>query len=344
MSIAVVHSPAEWTARFSPSGRLTAATIGSFDGLHLGHQKIIRAVVEQARAENYVALAVTFQPHPLKVLRPAEAPPMISTLEQRLAWMDALGLDCVLVLRFDLALSQLSPEEFVRSVLMERLGVAHLLVGENFRFGHKQMGNVKLLRRLGHECGFAVGVIPPVKLRGRIVSSTAIRQAVATGEMKLAGQMLGRPFELTGPVQPGTGRGRAILFPTLNLAPEQELLPARAVYATQTAVGGELYRSATNVGVRPTFNGTELTVETHVLGFSGQLAEPRIAVRFRKRLREERKFSGPAALRKQIASDLEQVKKFFARLEPGTRGLTGRKNASRQHKPASRSARTLRKR
>ena len=199
---------------------------------------------------------------------------------------------------------------------MRDLHVRVVLVGENFHFGHRQAGDVKLLRELGMRYGFDVVVIPPVIYRGEIVSSTAIRKAVSAGNVSHAARLLGRPFVLRGEVLSGTGIGRRFTFPTLNLAPEQELLPARGVYITRTLLEGEIKsrRSVTNVGMRPTFNGSALTVETHLLDFSGEVQAKRIEVRFWKRLREEKKFTGPDELRAQIAKDIASADRFFSRL------------------------------
>jgi riboflavin kinase/FMN adenylyltransferase len=315
MPLAVLHSLGEWTARFGGAGAGTVLTVGNFDGVHRGHQKILNEVLVRARAVSAVAAAVTFDPHPLKVLRPAESPILISTLAQRLAGIEAAGLDAALVLLFNRELSQLSPEEFVHTILVEKLGVRGILVGDNFRFGHRQAGDVRLLAELGRKYRFDVEIVKPVVVRGEVVSSTAIRQAVQRGEVEVAGRLLGRPFALTGQIQRGEGRGAKVLFPTLNLAAEQELLPARGVYATETLLDGRCYRSATNVGVRPTFDGSGLTVESHLFGFSAQVTSGAMEVRFWKRLREEKKFSGVDELRAQIAKDIARARSFFARLD-----------------------------
>ena len=313
MPLAVLHSPSEWKARFC--ARQTALSVGNFDGIHLGHQKILRGVAERARATRALAAAVTFDPHPLKILRPADAPPLIATLAQRLAGLEEIGLDAALVLRFDLELSRLAPEQFVREILVEALGLRTILVGANFRFGHRQAGDVNLLGELGSRLGFAVEIVPRVVVRGVLVSSTAIRQAVLEGRVERAARLLGRPFVLSGEVRRGTGRGSQVVFPTLNLEAEQELLPRIGVYVTETRVGGRLYRSATNVGVRPTFDGRGLSVESHLFDFSEKLTAGPMEVHFWKRLREESKFSGPDALRVQIAKDLARARCFFQRLD-----------------------------
>jgi len=310
---AAFHSTAEWAARYASSGRRAVLSVGNFDGLHLGHQKILRQVIEHAQAQRAIAGVITFDPHPLKVLRPGQAPPMVETIGQRLERFAAMGLDAALVLHFDRALAALSPEEFVRGVLVEELKTAAVLVGQNFRFGHKQAGNVETLTDLGRRFGFAVHVVDPVVIDGEFVSSTAVRNAVAEGRVAHAARLLGRPFALTGEIVRGAGRGSAVLFPTLNLAAEQELLPKVGVYATETRVERRLYRSATNVGFRPTFDGTLLGVESHLFDFSQEVTEGRLEVRFWERLRDEKKFSGPAELRAQIAADLHETRDYFRR-------------------------------
>jgi riboflavin kinase/FMN adenylyltransferase len=317
MALQVFHSPAEWAARLGPAGKPVVLTVGNFDGLHRGHQQILRAVAERARAQGGLAGAVTFDPHPLRILRPGEAPPLIATLGQRLQGLEEVGVETALVQKFDLAFSRLSAEEFVRDLLLAKLGMRAILVGENFRFGHRQAGDIHVLAELGRRLGFAMEIIPRVVVRGEVVSSSGVRQAILQGEVGRAVRLLGRPFAVAGEIRRGTGRGLRLLFPTLNLAPEQELLPARGVYATETRVAGWLYRSATNVGVRPTFDGSGLSIESHLFDFSEELRAGPMEVRFWKRLREERKFIGPEALRAQIEKDLARARKFFRRFDRG---------------------------
>ena len=305
-----------WNKYYSAPKRSSVLAIGNFDGLHLGHQAILRATVEHAREVKAIATALTFDPPPLKVLRPESAPPRISTNTQRIAGFSMMGMDAAVVMPFTVELSRLSPEDFVEQILVRDLRVAGILVGENFRFGHRQSGNVKLLRELGQRMGFEVVIIPPVVYRGEIVSSTIIRREIAEGDVSQAGRLLGRAFTLTGDVVSGTGTGSRFTFPTLNLAPEQELLPARGVYITRTNFHGdwESHPSVTNIGIRPTFNGNALSVETHLLDFHGAIPARRLKVQFWHRLREEKKFSGAAKLREQIARDIESGKQFFSRL------------------------------
>ncbi|HVA16489.1 MAG TPA: bifunctional riboflavin kinase/FAD synthetase [Candidatus Dormibacteraeota bacterium] len=314
MPFAVLHSPAEWSARFDSNSR-AVLTIGNLDSVHLGHQKILRSVIERARRTGTLAAAITFSPHPVSVLRPEAAHPQLETLEQRLAHLDALGLDAALVLHFDLALAALSPEQFVRRILVDSLRASAVLVGENFRFGHRQSGDVGVLTELGRQLDFAVESIPPVVIRGTIVSSSAIRTFIRAGQVSQAARFLGRPFSLAGEIRPGTGTGRRFVFPTLNLATKQECLPAHGVYATEILLDGRIYRSATNVGVRPTFDGTHLTIESHLFNFSNKVTSGPLEVCFWHRLRDEQKFSGPDALRTQIQRDLARARSFFARLD-----------------------------
>jgi phosphoribosyl 1,2-cyclic phosphate phosphodiesterase len=309
-------SAEDWFRTYASSGRGSVLSIGNFDGIHLGHQAILRAAVERAAELGAVATALTFDPMPRKVLKPDAAPLRISTDEQRADWFGKLGLEAAVILPFTLELATLSPEDFVERVLLRNLAVRTVLVGENFRFGHQQAGDVRRLQELGERFGFQVTTVRPVQHRGVVVSSTAIRRAVAGGDVTKAARLLGRPFALTGPVVPGTGTGRRFTFPTLNLNPEQELLPALGVYITRTRLAGEneTRPSVTNVGVRPTFNGSSLTVETHLLDFSGEAGAGKLELQFCRRLRAEEKFSGPEELRAQIARDISRAKRYFARL------------------------------
>jgi riboflavin kinase/FMN adenylyltransferase len=315
-AVLAFNSPEEWAVHYATSGRGSVLAIGNFDGIHLGHQAILRAAVQRAAKTGDVATALTFDPSPRKVLRPESAPVRVSTNAQRMNWFGTVGLEAAVVLPFTLDLARLSPEEFVEQVLVQGLHVRAVLVGENFRFGHKQAGDVALLRQLGARHGFVVEIIPPVAIAGEIVSSTAIRREIAAGKVTHAARLLGRPFALTGEIVTGTGTGRRFTFPTLNLKPDQELLPARGVYVTRALLEGESKsrRSVTNVGMRPTFNGASLSVETHLLDFSGEVTAKRMEVRFWKRLREEKKFTTPEDLRAQIARDIASARRFFTRL------------------------------
>jgi phosphoribosyl 1,2-cyclic phosphate phosphodiesterase len=305
-----------WAASHAASNRGSTLAIGNFDGIHLGHQAILRAAVTRARDFNAVATALTFDPLPQRVLRPDSAPLRVSTTEQRLSCFAEIGIDAAVVLPFTHDLAKLTPQEFVDQILVGDLQVRSVFVGENFRFGHKQAGHARMLLLLAAERGFEVVILPPVIHKREVVSSTIIRREIASGDVAHAARLLGRPFVLSGKVVSGTGTGRRFTFPTLNLAPEQELLPARGVYVTRTRIDGEsrTRRSVTNIGVRPTFNGSAQSVETHVLEPLGEATPGRIEVHFWKRLREEKRFSGPEELRTQIAQDIAAADRFFTRL------------------------------
>ena len=314
--IRVFSSPAAWNAYYTPLNRGSVLAIGNFDGIHLGHQEILRDVARRAALSGDVATALTFEPAPLKILRPDSAPKRLSTSEQRTAWFRVVGLESAVVQAFTVELSRLSPEQFVQQILVDQLRVRTLLVGENFRFGHKQAGDTASLHELGERFGFEVIVVPPVVYRGEIVSSTLLRREISEGDVSRADRLLGRPFVLTGDVVSGEGIGHRFTVPTLNLHPEQELLPARGVYITRTLLDGETKsrRSVTNIGMRPTFNGTSLTVETHLLDAPKEFETKRIEIRFWKRLREEKKFANADELKSQIARDVAASHQFFSRL------------------------------
>jgi riboflavin kinase/FMN adenylyltransferase len=223
-------------------------------------------------------------------------------------------MNAALVLKFDEQLAKVSAEDFARTYLVDTLHAKAVFVGANFRFGHKQAGDVKLLEDLGRRWDFEVHVVPPVIQDGIVVSSTAVRSAVRDGRMEDASRLLGRPFALAGEIKTGTGQGRKLVVPTLNLLTEQECLPKNGVYATETVIGGTKYRSATNIGVRPTFDRQRLAIESHLFDFSENLTSGAMEVRFWKRLRDEKKFSGPEALREQVLRDISEAQAYFASL------------------------------
>lgn len=315
MAFARVDSPQDWRARYGESPLPSVLTIGNFDGVHLGHQAILRRVVECAGTSHSMAAVLTFFPHPARVLRPAQASPMLSTLDQRLSAFASTGIDAALVLNFDRELAQVPAEEFVKRYLVDSMRARAILVGGNFRFGHKQAGDVALLEQLGKRWNFTVEVVPAVVVDGIVVSSTAVRDAVAEGLVERARKFLGRPYALSGEIQPGTGLGRKVVVPTLNLTTQQELLPKRGVYATEVVLDGKTYRAATNVGVRPTFDGARTSVESHLLDFSEERTGGAMEVRFWARLRDEIKFPGPAELREQILKDIEKSREYFQAVE-----------------------------
>ena len=286
-------------------------TIGNYDGLHLGHQAIIRRVTEAARSRRLRSLLVTFDPHPMTVVAPERRPRLLVTRGQKLDRLEALGLDGVLIVRFDETVAALSGADFFSHVLERRLSIEAVHVGENFRFGHGRRDDIASLRRIGDSHGFEVVGIAPVSVGGETVSSSAIRAAVEHGKVERAWQMLSRPFELTGRVVRGEGRGRSMDFPTANLDVDNEMIPARGVYVTEASAVAGSYPSVSNIGNRPTFGGASLVVESHLLDFDDDLYDERLELRFLARLRDEMRFSGPLELADQIARDCAAAAAYF---------------------------------
>jgi riboflavin kinase / FMN adenylyltransferase len=312
MAFAIAHSEAEWAALFGQPSEPTVVTVGNFDGVHLGHQRVLATIHELARQADCKSVVLTFFPHPARVLRPSEAPPLLMTLDQRLDAIRQLGIDAAFVLRFDTQLAALAPEDFVRRFLVDTLRARTVLVGGDFRFGHQQAGDVKMLVQLGQRWNFDVKTLPPVLKDGIVVSSTAIRGALREGRVEDARNLLGRPYALAGEIRTGTGQGRKLIVPTLNLSTEQEMLPKNGVYATEVTIAGKTYRAATNVGFRPTFDGAHTTIESHLFDFNENLTSGKMEVHFWARLRDEQKFSGPDALRNQVLKDIEEARRYFA--------------------------------
>ncbi|MSR66731.1 MAG: bifunctional riboflavin kinase/FAD synthetase [Pedosphaera sp.] len=292
-----------------PLAGTVAAGIGLFDGVHLGHQAVLLRVIEEARRKSAKSLAVTFDVHPNKVVAPDRVPPLIQSTDQRLRFIAQLGFDAALVLRFDEALSQLSPADFVQKILLASGRLTCVCIGANFLFGHRRQGNATLLAELGTSHGFEVCCVPPVNIGDRAASSTRIREAVQLGDFATASELLGRPYTLAGKVGPGDGRGRTLGIPTANLDVAGLAKPANGVYSARTTVGGRRFAVAVNIGTRPTF-GThaEATVEAHLIGFEGDLYGQLLELEFIQRLRSERAFESTEALRQQIESDIESAR------------------------------------
>jgi riboflavin kinase/FMN adenylyltransferase len=289
--------------------------LGNFDGLHRGHLKIIERVKRGAVEHGGTPMAMTFDPHPPRVVRPDKAPPLLMTTAQRIEAIGAAGVQCVAIVRFTSAMSQWEPDQFVRAVLVDWLRVAEVWVGANFLFGHDRTGNFTTLRTLGQRYGFRADKIDPVRYKEFVVSSTRIRRLVAEGRMDEAGALLGRQYSIDGVVVEGRRRGRELGFPTANLRTDNELLPPHGVYATTLTMGREVRASITNVGLRPTFGDTmATTIETHVLGFSQDLYGQQVRLGFVQRLRDERRFEDVDALRAQIEVDVQRAGRLFARL------------------------------
>ena len=289
--------------------------LGNFDGLHRGHLKIIERVRRGAAEHGGTPMAMTFDPHPSRIVRPDKAPPLLMTKAQRIEALDRAGIGAVAVVRFTTELSRWDPETFVRTVLVDWLRVSEVWVGANFLFGHDRSGNFSTLRTLGQRYGFRADKIDPVRYKEFVVSSTRIRRLVAEGRMDEAGALLGHPYYVDGTVVAGKRRGRELGFPTANLHTDNELLPPNGVYATTTTINGVVHASLTNVGVRPTFGDTATPIiETYVLGFNGDLYGRPLRLGFVQRLRDERKFEDVDALRAQMEADRRRAERLFAQL------------------------------
>ena len=292
-------------------------TIGNFDGVHLGHRRILEAVVARAKESRRPSVAVTFDPHPFAVLRPDHAPRRIQTLRQKEEAIEALGIDSLLVIPFTRDFSLTEPEAFVRDFLGERLAASELVLGHHFAFGRGKRGDLALLKRLGPECGFDAWGVEEVIEGGEPVSSTRIRDAISKGRLAQANAMLGREYFLDGIVSRGERVGRKIGYPTINLAPENELHPADGVYVTRIEISsfGRRFDSVTNIGRRPTmYQDFSTTIETCVLEFSSDVYGERIRLFFHERLREERTFPSVMELTEQIGRDIESTRAYFAKL------------------------------
>ena len=291
-------------------------TIGNFDGVHRGHQAILDLVIERAHALEGESVLYTFEPHPRRVLQPDVDLRLLDTFEQKVETLEALGLDAVIAEPFDLAFAKITPEVFVEQLIHERIRPVEVFVGYDFHFGRDREGSMRLLTDRGPHLGFSVTVVPEVSVEGRDVNSTRIRELLAAGEVEEAAALLGRPFCARGEVAVGDRRGRTIGFPTANLAPETEILPAPGVYFGRIRCvrgggewAGKTLPVVTNVGYRPTFrDGRDLVAEAHVIDFSGDLYGAEIDLTFEGRLRGERRFESVDALREQIARDVDEAR------------------------------------
>lgn len=294
--------------------RPSVTTLGVFDGLHLGHQAIVRRVVARARDTGAAATVVTFDPHPRSVLYPDSAPALLQTFEQRLEGLKFLGIEQVVALEFSRELAAVPAEEFALRFLVDDLGAREIYLGKGFAFGRGRGGTIELLRELADRRGFVADEVDEVSLRGRRISSTAIRGQLAEGRVNVARRMLGRPYGVEGRVLEGRHLGGpALSFPTANIDPHNRVLPAVGVYITATLFEGEWHRGVTNVGRRPTVGDDEhVTVETHLLDFDRQIYGEKIRVRFLRRLRGERRFPSLEDLKAQIGRDVARGRRFFA--------------------------------
>lgn len=292
--------------------RPVVVALGNFDGVHLGHQAVVRRAVEEGRARDLQTVAATFNPHPRSVLGPGNEPKLLTTPEVRREMLLAYGVEEVREIRFDRELSKKSPRDFVLEVLAGSLGAGVVVVGENFRFGHKARGDVAVLRRYMQEAGGEAYAVPISNVLGKDISSTRIRELVAEGEVRQAARLLGRPYLLRGEVVEGDKRGHTIGFPTANVLPdERALVPGRGVYVGHARLGSEHYGACTNVGTAPTFDRRDSKVEAYLLGYEGDLYTKVVDVTFEERLRPEKRFPGIVELKEQIARDVEEARNFL---------------------------------
>ncbi|MBI1873529.1 MAG: bifunctional riboflavin kinase/FAD synthetase, partial [Acidobacteria bacterium] len=290
--------------------------LGNFDGMHRGHAKIVERVNRGAIERGGTAVAMTFDPHPPRVVRPDKAPPLLMTLPQKLEALARAGIHGTTIVEFTPELSRWDPATFVTRVLIDWLRVSEVWVGANFLFGRDRSGNFSILRVLGARHGFRAEKIDPVRYKEFVVSSTRVRRLVGEGRVDEAAALLGHHYVIDGTVVEGARRGRAIGVPTANLCTENELVPPNGVYATLVTVQGVVHPSVTNVGVRPTFGeaSSAAVIETHLIGFAGELYGSRLRLAFVQRLRDERRFDGVEALRAQIASDCARARALFDRI------------------------------
>ena len=289
-----------------PIENSTSATIGNFDGVHVGHKKIIAAVKEEAKQKGLSSCVITFHPHPQKVLQNIDIP-LLVPIRERLKLLEKEGVDVVACYTFTKDIAKMPAKDFVTDILIGKLNLKHLIVGPGFSFGRKREGNLDLLDKMGKEYDFDTEVVETALIDGEIVSSTAIRNLVREGNMVKAGKFLGYNFYIEGQVKEGERRGRQIGFPTANLDTDWDILPKVGVYATLAHVDGRVLNSITNVGYRPTFGNNELVIETHIFNFNEDIYNKRIEVEFVDRVRDEQKFNGPQALVEQIKKDVDRV-------------------------------------
>jgi len=295
--------------------RPTVLTLGVFDGLHLGHQRIMKTVVERGKETKAVPTVITFDPHPRAVLYPENTPPLLQTLDQRLAALEFFGIEQTIVIPFTKSFAAQDAEIFLKEIVYDRLQAREVYLGKGFAFGKNRGGNVELLRTMSAELGFFADEVEEVCLHGKRISSSRVRQTLFDGKTNLARRMLNRPYGVEGVIVRGDRRGHTIGFPTANLKPKNRVIPRFGVYATATLIDGVWRRSITNIGVRPTFEkDSEPSIETYIFDFDGDLYGDVLRVRFLHRIRDERKFNGIEELKAQIEKDSKRALNYFKRL------------------------------
>ena len=304
----IIHAANELKAE----GKKVCLAIGFFDGVHLGHQQIIRQTISDARQHDAIAVVLTFDRHPNSIVAPDKVPPLIYSLPQKLRAIESLGADALLLIQFDKKFSEQTGEQFIRSLTRDFGKIHSICVGADFVFGHKRSGDVALLKKLGNEIDFQVHGLAAVSLDGQIVSSTRIRETIRAGDFDAASQMLGRTYTISGLVVEGDKLGHKLGFPTANLDATNLILPPNGVYSGCTKLKGQFYRVALNIGLRPTVASAkpQLRVEAHLLDFDGKLYGEDLEIEIGEKLRDERKFNSPNELREQISKDVSEVRKL----------------------------------
>ena len=288
-------------------------TLGNFDGVHLGHQRIFKELREEARKIDGEAIVFTFDPHPLQILAPQSCPPLITPFKKKLMLFERSGIDVLIVATFDLSLASLSPEAFVEQILVDKIGAKRILVGYNYYFGRDRKGNVEMLIRLGEKFGFEVKIIEAMKVNDIPVSSSKIRELIQDGKMGEAAQLLGRNYLLIGKVIWGADRGKRLGFPTANLEILNGLYPKTGVYAVEVIMGTKTYSGVADVGYNPTFGQNPLSVEVHIMDFSQDIYGEEIQLVFFKRIRDEKAFQNHDSLVRQIKKDVDESRKILPR-------------------------------
>ncbi|MBN3039273.1 MAG: bifunctional riboflavin kinase/FAD synthetase [Candidatus Omnitrophica bacterium] len=294
--------------------RKPVLAVGVFDGVHRGHQRIIREVVREAKRIGGTSVIMTFDPHPLKLLYRKAHAPLITSLEHRINLIGDLDVDICLVINFNNKFSRISADDFIKKVLLQALGIECLVIGESFRFGRKKRGSLALLRELSREHKFHIHKVKPFKVNGKIISSSKIRQFIKNGELSRAKVFLGREFSILGRVVPGRARGRILGFPTANITPHQEIVPLSGVYAVRVKLNKRVLPGILNIGKRPTFENKKdayPTIETHIFNFHNNIYGKKLEIFFVKRIRPEKRFYSPEALRAQIARDQHKAKSIL---------------------------------
>ncbi|MCJ7596653.1 MAG: bifunctional riboflavin kinase/FAD synthetase [Desulfobacterales bacterium] len=293
-------------------------TIGNFDGVHRGHLDLFEKVKERAKAIGGQSAVMTFEPHPIKVVKPGNGPPLITLTDQKLELIWKAGVEVLICIPFTLEFAAVSAQDFVKDILVDKIGIREIVVGYDYTFGHNREGNIPLLQRMGDTLGFTVHIVGPVQIGDTLVSSTSIRKLVQEGHLQEAKRLLGRDYQIQGTVIRGQNRGARLLgFPTANLELVDELFPKAGVYAVTVVIEGKSHKGVTNIGYNPTFGHNLLTVETHVLDFSEDLLGKSIKVNFVERLRDERHFENIKALSEQIRQDIQLARRLLGTLEAG---------------------------